>query len=171
MRIARRRAAPRICLPASARGANVASGRLIGHRDGYGFVVSDAPVKGTDQDIFIPPDAMGSAMNGDRVEVQVLRAKPDGRSEGRIVRVIDRAQKTVVGQFHCGQRYNYVMPFDHRIPFEIVIPRGEEWPGGEGPAPPRSRDRQFGGESEQQVQGPKSEVRRTARPGRPGGGR
>jgi len=146
---------------ASARGANLASGRLIGHRDGYGFVVSDAPVKGTDQDIFIPPDAMGSAMNGDHVEVQVLRAKPDGRSEGRIVRVIDRAQKTVVGQFHCGQRYNYVMAFDHRIPYEIVIPRGAEWPGAEGPAPPRSRDRQFGGESEQQVQGPKSEVRRT----------
>jgi ribonuclease R len=139
------------------RGANVVSGRLIGHRDGYGFVVPDAPVKGTDQDIFIPPDAMGSAMNGDRVDVQVLRAKPDGRSEGRILHVIDRAQKTVVGQFHCGQRYNYVMPFDHRIPFEVVIPRGEEWPAGEGSAP--TRDRQFGGESEHQVRGPKPEVR------------
>jgi len=141
------------------RGTNVVSGRLIGHRDGYGFVVPDAPVMGTDQDIFIPPDAMGSAMNGDRVDVQVLRAKPDGRSEGRILRVIDRAQKTVVGQFHCGQRYNYVMPFDHRIPFEIVIPRGEEWPGGEGPTPAPSRDRQFGGEAERQVRSPESGVR------------
>ena len=141
------------------RGANVVSGRLIGHRDGYGFVVPDAPVKGTDQDIFIPPDAMASAMNGDRVDVQVLRAKPDGRSEGRILHVIDRAQKTVVGQFHCGQRYNYVMPFDHRIPFEIVIPRGEEWPGGEGPAPAPSRDRQFGGESGKEVRSPESRAR------------
>ena len=139
------------------RGSNVTTGRLIGHRDGYGFVVPDAPFGGSDQDIYIPSDGMGSAMNGDRVEVQVLRAKPDGRREGRIVHVEDRAQKTVVGQFHCGQRYNFVMPFDHRIPFEIVIPRGEEWPGGENPAP--SRDRQFGGESEQQVRSPKSEVR------------
>jgi ribonuclease R len=130
------------------RGANVVSGRLIGHRDGYGFVVPDAPLAGTDQDIYISSDGMGSAMNGDRVEVQVLRAKPDGRREGRILSVTDRAQKTVVGLFHCGQRYNYVMPFDHRIPFEIVIPRGEEWPGGESPAPARRRDRQFGGESE-----------------------
>ncbi|MGO8788102.1 MAG: ribonuclease R family protein [Terriglobia bacterium] len=141
------------------RGANVVSGRLIGHRDGYGFVVPDAPLSGSDQDIYIPADGMGSAMNGDRVEVQVLRAKPDGRREGRILHVTDRAQKTVVGQFHSGQRYNYVMPFDHRIPFEIVIPRGDEWPGGEGPTPAHSRDRQFGGESEQQVTGPKSEVR------------
>ena len=125
-------------------------------------MVPDAPLAGTDQDIYISSDGMGSAMNGDRVEVQVLRAKPDGRREGRILRVTDRAQKTVVGQFHCGQRYNFVMPFDHRIPFEIVIPRGEEWPGGESPAPARSRDRQFGGESEQQVRGPKSEVRSRA---------
>jgi ribonuclease R len=142
-----------------ARGANVASGRLIGHRDGYGFVVPEAPVKGTEQDIFIPPDAMGSAMNGDRVEVQVLRAKADGRSEGRIIRVIDRAQKTVVGEFHCGQRHNYVAAFDRRIPFEIVIPCGEEWPGRESPSPPQSRDRQFGGESEQKVHSPQSQVR------------
>ncbi|MFZ0963144.1 MAG: VacB/RNase II family 3'-5' exoribonuclease [Terriglobia bacterium] len=146
---------------ARARGANVVSGRLIGHRDGYGFVVPDAPLAGTDQDIYISSDGMGSAMNGDRVEVQVLRAKPDGRREGRILLVTDRAQKTVVGQFHCGQRYNHVMPFDHRIPFEIVIPRGEEWPDGESPAPAPSRDRQFGGESEQQVRVPRSEVRST----------
>jgi len=154
---------PRIPNPGTARtrGANVTTGRLIGHRDGYGFVVPDAPLAGSDQDIYISSDGMGSAMNGDRVEVQVLRAKPDGRREGRILHVTDRAQKTVVGQFHCGQRYNFVMPFDHRIPFEIVIPRGEEWPGGENTAPLPSRDRQFGGESEQQVRSPRSEVRST----------
>jgi ribonuclease R len=144
---------------ARARGANVVSGRLIGHRDGYGFVVPDAPLAGTDQDIYISSDGMGSAMNGDRVEVQVLRAKPDGRREGRVLQITDRAQKTVVGLFHCGQRYNYVLPFDQRIPFEIVIPSGEEWPGGEGAASAHSRDRQFGGESEPQVPSPKSEVR------------
>ena len=53
-----------------------------------------------------------------------------GVRKAALSRVIDRAQKTVVGQFHCGQRYNYVKAFDQRIPFEIVIPRGEEWPGG-----------------------------------------
>ncbi len=146
-----------------ARGASIVSGRLIGHRDGYGFVVPDAPLAGADQDIYISSDGMGSAMNGDRVEVQVLRAKPDGRREGRILRITDRAQKTVVGQFHCGQRYNYVLPFDHRIPFEIVIPRGEEWPGGETPAPPRSRDRQFGGESEGRAAGQEVISRRSTR--------
>jgi ribonuclease R len=163
----------------SAKSPNVVSGRLIGHRDGYGFVVPDAPLAGTDLDIFIPPDGMGSALHGDRVEVHVTRSskgsRGEGRMEGRIIRVIERAQKTVVGQFHSGQRYNYVMPFDQRIPFEIVIPRGQEFPDVEReqptenasalnplmprPSPPRgsgevdsrralSRHRQFGAESE-----------------------
>jgi hypothetical protein len=63
--------------------------------------------------------------------------------EGRVIQVIERAQKTVVGQFHAGPRYNYVMPFDQRIPFEIVIPDL-----GAVREPPLRRNRQFGGESE-----------------------
>jgi len=164
------RASSIITPAARARGPNVVGGRLIGHRDGYGFVVPDAPLAGTDLDIFISSDGMGSAMHGDRVEVQVLRAKPDGRVEGRILRVAERVQKTVVGQFHCGARYNYVLPFDHRIPFEIVIPLGQEWPddeGADGESPadkkPRSRDRQFGGESEGGGTPPQAPARRTAR--------
>jgi ribonuclease R len=89
---------------------------------------------------------MGSALHGDRVEVHYQRStrgfKSEGRMEGRVIQVIERAQKTVVGQFHAGPRYNYVMPFDQRIPFEIVIP--DE---GAVREPPRRRDRQFGGES------------------------
>ncbi len=125
---------------------NVVAGRLIGHRDGYGFVVPDQTLAETDLDIFIPANGMGSAMHGDRVEVQVIRSKTEGRLEGRILRVTERAQSTVVGEFRVGERSNYVVPFDHRIPFEIVIPRGEEWPAEAGR--PSSRHRQFGGESE-----------------------
>jgi len=133
---------------------SLVSGRLIGHRDGYGFVVPDSPVGDTGQDIFIPPSGMGTALHGDRVEVHVVRAQADGRLEGRIVTVRERAQKTVVGEFHCGPRYNYVRPYDHRIPFEIVIPPGAEWPAEER----ASRDRQFGGES----QGKRAQLPRAA---------
>ena len=134
---------------------NIVTGRLVGHRDGYGFVVPDTPLEGTDQDIFIPPGAMGPALHGDRVEVQVVRSRPDWRTrfsrsakpstrvEGLILRVAERAQKTVVGQFRAGGRSNYVVPFERRIPHEILIPHGKEWPTAE-----RARHRQFGGESE-----------------------
>src|SRR5436309_1915335 len=133
-------------------------GRLIGHRDGYGFVVPEQPVAASDQDIFIPPAGIGSAMHGDRVEVQVLRSKSDGRLEGHVLAVRERAQKTVVGEFHCGARSNYVVPYDHRITLEIIIPRGQEWPAEEREA--AGRNRQFGGESE----GRKSKPRAAAHP-------
>ena len=153
------------------RRGGLVSGRLIGHRDGYGFVVPEDPSLGGD--IFIPPPGMASALHGDRVEVHVIEKEPSRfgrrprqtgpeserdrgpRLEGRIVRISERAQKTVVGEFRCGTRSNYVLPYDRHLPFEIVIPRGEEWPqlGLElepqvGPPGARTRHRQFGGESE-----------------------
>jgi len=146
------RAAPAGPKPAA---RNVVTGRLVGHRDGYGFVVPDKPLEGTDQDIFIPPGAMGPALHGDRVEVQVIRSRPDWRTrfsrtakpsmrvEGIILRVTERAQKTAVGEFRIGTRSNFVIPFERRIPHEILIPHGQEWPAAE-----RARHRQFGGESE-----------------------
>ena len=135
----------------SARRNAVVTGRLIGNRGGFGFVVPDKPLPETDRDIFIPAPAMKDAMHGDRVEVQVSRSRssraaPDRlRIEGVILRVLERAQQTIVGEFHHGLRYNYVQPFDHRISGEILIPRGEERPeeAGEG----RNPNRQFGGES------------------------
>jgi ribonuclease R len=145
--------------PKSPAAPNIVAGKLIAHRDGYGFVVPDHPVAGTDLDIFVPPDGMSSAMHGDRVEVRVTRAKRDGRLEGRISRVVERANKTLVGEFHLGARYNYVAPFDQRLSREIVIPAGREWPRAEERL--AERNRQFGGESEGRHLGARAE--RTAR--------
>src|SRR6185503_19841169 len=46
-------------------------GTIIVNRDGYGFVVPAAKVPGLDSDIFIPAAAIGSAMNGDKVQVEI----------------------------------------------------------------------------------------------------
>ncbi|MGH9508499.1 MAG: ribonuclease R family protein [Terriglobales bacterium] len=119
----------RYSLPQPAR-ANVVAGRLSLHRDGYGFVTpEDAALREKlTGDIYIPPPRVGSAMHGDRVLVEVGPMRPDGRAEGRILRVVGRAHVTVVGIFHYGSRYNYVTPIDDRVAQEILIPRGMEWP-------------------------------------------
>ncbi len=161
-----RRGAPASHAAGSARGqASVVTGRLIGHRDGYGFVVPDVALAKTGLDVFIPPDGMASAMHGDRVEVRVVQSTRGGRPgaplrlEGRILRVVERAQRTVVGEFRSGDRSNFVRPFDHHLPFEIVIPRGQEWPGESRPV----RDRQFGGESEGRRERTEARAPQTAR--------
>ncbi len=103
-------------------------GRLSRHRDGYGFVILDKPIAKFSGDVFIPRPFMLDAMHGDRVEVRLGRIDERGRAEGRIGRVLERAHEEIVGIFHRGPQYNFVLPDDRRIGEEIVIPRGQEVP-------------------------------------------
>jgi len=121
-------------LPAAAAGQDLVAGELRMHRDGYGFVMPDAGslparAKGKLQgDIFIPPAAVGGAVHGDQVLVELGPIRQDGRAEGRIVRVIERGQETVVGKFHYGSRHNYVTPIDEKLTMEVIVPQGMERP-------------------------------------------
>jgi ribonuclease R len=122
---------------------NLLAGRLDLHRDGYGFVRpniarpnrrSGAPGATGNEDIFIPPNEIGGAMQGDQVLVDVDPPKADGRQSGRIVRVLERGNPTVVGTFRRanpgrGYQENVVIPFDERMTLPIVIPPGAETPG------------------------------------------
>jgi len=122
---------------------NLAAGRLDLHRDGFGFVRLN-PQPGArssgDDDIFIPPNEINGAMQGDQVLVEVGPPKPDGRRMGRIARVLERRNPTVVGVFHYARkgrrgayipgehRGNMVTPFDSRMTQPILIPEGAEAP-------------------------------------------
>ena len=116
------------------------SGRLDLHRDGFGFV---RPEGG--EDIFIPPNEISGAMQGDLVLVDEAPPGRDGRRSGRIVRVLTRRNPTVVGIFHYARnqgrrrsgrdardfglnepRGNFVQPFDERVAGWIEIPEGAE---------------------------------------------
>jgi ribonuclease R len=119
----KQQAQPAKVTPASE--AGLIRGRLVAHRDGYGFVVPGKPIPGLESDIFIGRDAMADAMHGDTVLVKILRREPDGRASGRIIRVAERANPTVVGLFRYGSHENVVLPYEARIS-EIVIPPGEE---------------------------------------------
>jgi len=146
----------RYAIPQAKAGRNMLVGRLSMHRDGFGFVIPDAATLDANLkarlagDVFIPPPAVGSAMHGDRVLVEVTAFRPDGRAEGRIVRSVSRAHPTVVGIFHYDRRRNYVKPIDDKVAAEITIPPGMEKPkplttgGTEGPGEERGRDRVIG---------------------------
>jgi ribonuclease R len=109
---------------------NTLIGRLIAHRDGYGFVVPEKPRADIEGDIFIPPGQMKDAMHGDRVATHIERRDHGrgggGRAEGRILTVLERAHATVVGIFHYGHSGNFVSPYETRLTQEIVIPPGDE---------------------------------------------
>jgi ribonuclease R len=109
-------------------GRDQATGRLVLHHDGYGFVVLDTPAPQFDGDIFIPRDSIEDAMHGDHVVVKIQRVGgyTGARAEGRILRVLNRAHPTVVGLFRYASRANVVVPYDARMQREIEIPPGQE---------------------------------------------
>ena len=111
---------------------NLSAGRLDLHRDGYGFVRPNARQASGQDDIFIPPNEINGAMQGDQVLVEVEPPKADGRRMGRIVRVLERRNPTVVGIFHYARSDrslgHTVVPFDERMTQHILIPPGEEIP-------------------------------------------
>jgi len=121
---------------------NLSAGRLDLHRDGYGFVRPNARQASGQDDIFIPPNEINGAMQGDQVLVEVEPPKADGRRMGRIVRVLERRNPTVVGVFHYQRsdraQGHTVVPFDDRMTQHILIPPGQELPEiGESATPHR----------------------------------
>src|SRR5580698_7299441 len=122
------------------------AGRLDLHRDGYGFVRPNGSSDRSD-DLFIPPNELNGAMQGDEVLVDEAPPGRDGRRSGRVARVLTRRNPTVVGIFHYtrGRRSrgawddvpvlqgNYVTPLDERMSGApgggaILIPEGAEAP-------------------------------------------
>ena len=130
------------------------SGRLDLHRDGFGFVRPEAVpsrsrAEGADlqretgagpqpkqEDIFIPPNEINGAMQGDLVLVDEALPGRDGRRSGRIARVLTRRNPTIVGIFHYARPHhrndyealkgNYVTPLDERLGGPISIADGDE---------------------------------------------
>jgi len=101
---------------------NVVVGRLQCHPDGYGFVIVE---DGDQLDIFIKPRDLREAMHGDRVAVRIehLRKRRGKGREGRIVRVLERGTRRIVGRFIPGDGFGRVVPDDDRYLFEVVIPK------------------------------------------------
>jgi len=121
----------RYVLPAE---ADLITGKLSIHQAGYGFLV---PEKTGEPDIFIAAENTGTAMNGDRVVARISRdipsrrtkdrpsfAKaPSGRhrSEGRVIRILERARDTIVGTLQQSRNFYYVVPDDPRLVHDVYV--------------------------------------------------
>lgn len=100
---------------------NLLIGKLRCHPDGYGFVISE---KEGEEGIFISPRNLREAMHGDRVVARVESVRKKGK-EGKVIRILERGARKVVGKFMRAKNYSYIIPEDERILQEIYIPDGE----------------------------------------------
>ncbi len=101
-------------------------GKLDGHPSGFGFVTPERPIEGLTRDIYIAAHNLQDALHGDRVVVRIERYREDGRAEGKIVQVLERATSTIVGRFDMdASGLGFVAPFDKRLLAEVQIPRAD----------------------------------------------
>ncbi|MCC5854657.1 MAG: ribonuclease R [Idiomarina sp.] len=92
-------------------------GRVIGHRDGFGFV----QLESGGQDLFLPHHQMQLTMHGDTVLVKEGSADAKGRREARLVRVINEGRQEIVGRYFFDQGIAVVVPDDSRLTQDLII--------------------------------------------------
>ena len=95
-------------------------GIFSGHPKGFGFVAAE----GRETDIFIPEDKIRGALHGDRVQVVVEEEAAGKRAEGRVVRILKRANETVVGVYEKSRNFGFVIPDNPKLSTDIFIPQG-----------------------------------------------
>ena len=94
-------------------------GTMIANKKGFGFV----DIEG-DEDVFIAPTNMNGAIHGDKVIVEIT--SPKGIDfEGRIVKIVDRKFKQMVGEIYYRKNRAYLKLDDDRIKLTIEIDKNK----------------------------------------------
>ena len=100
-------------------------GRLQSNPGGFGFVVPERKDVET-SDIYISGTNLKEAMHGDRVVARVERHRSGDRPEGRIVKILERGNETLVGRYDLDQAgLGFVVPFDRRVLKDVHIPASD----------------------------------------------
>lgn len=100
----------------SAKSMGLVEGVFRSSSKGFGFVSDE---KG---DIHISEEALGGALNGDRVLVKIQKsAKGQKSREGAILRVLSRANRKIVGIYTQERGYGILTPDNDKLPNEIFV--------------------------------------------------
>ena len=100
--------------------SNSLRGVYRAHERGFGFVVLEDEEQ---EDIFIAEGNENSALQDDVVEVSLLPATSGKSREGKIVGIIERGTKKVVGLFQKHKNYGFVIADSLRFAKDIFIPK------------------------------------------------
>ena len=91
-------------------------GRVEGHPEGYGFVVPDEG-----EDLYLGPHEMKKVLHGDRVAVRKSGVDHRGRTEAKIVEVVERVNSRIVGRLRREQGILFVQPAERRISQNVHV--------------------------------------------------
>lgn len=96
-------------------------GTFISTNKGFGFVSVDDD----ENDIFIPSNLVNGAFNRDKVLFRINKKSYSSsrRSEGEILKIVERANTRIVGTFEKCNNFGFVIPDDNKFVKDIFISR------------------------------------------------
>ena len=93
-------------------------GRVIAHRDGYGWFTPDDE----SGDIYVDSRQMAGVMHGDRLRVRVIEDDGRGRRSAAVLEVLERGTHELAGRFEDAGDVGYVVPDNPRLRDRVLIP-------------------------------------------------
>ena len=106
--------------------SNLKLGVMMATKKNYGFV----DIEG-DEDVFIPPMLINNAIDGDKVVVEIT-SKKGMRLEGRIVKIVDRKLKEMVGEVYYKNDKIFIKLDDEKVKLNIRIDKDKSMGAVEG---------------------------------------
>jgi ribonuclease R len=102
---------------------NLVVGRIQGSAKGFAFVIPDDVQT---QDVYVSSEDLHGAMHNDRVIIRLHRHLEDGRKpEGEVIRILERANKQLVGTYESSRYFGFVTPDEKRLGTDVFIPKNE----------------------------------------------
>ena len=92
-------------------------GRVMGHADGFGFLIPDEG----GEDLFLPPYEMRTLMHGDRAVVRPAGKSKRGKLQGKLVEIIERSNKQIVGRYYKESGIGFVVPDNKRLNQDCLL--------------------------------------------------
>ncbi len=93
-------------------------GKFRANEKGYGFVT----LEDSNNEVFIAEKNTNSSLNGDTVAVELFKLKENDKNiEGRIIKVLKRDKREIIGTFQKSRNFGFVVPDDRKINTDIFI--------------------------------------------------
>ncbi|MBN2227370.1 MAG: ribonuclease R [candidate division Zixibacteria bacterium] len=96
---------------------NLVVGEISISKTGIGTLISESG-----ESIVVPAPNLSTALDGDKVMVRV-GGTVENQLSGKVIKVLERSQKNIVGIFHHGKHFHFVEPDKKRIHRDIYIPK------------------------------------------------
>ncbi|AGB18816.1 ribonuclease R [Thermoanaerobacterium thermosaccharolyticum] len=101
---------------------DIIKGKIDATSRGFAFLI---PENENIKDIFISKDNLNSAMQNDIVLVRVIKKVEGKKWEGEVVKILKRANSTIVGTFEKSRNFGFVVPDDRNITQDVFISKAD----------------------------------------------